>query len=387
MSAISAGTVSAFPLRWESRRKALLSLPEGANFDYDLDEVGLMKQIRLDMGQVISAQPVKIYPNDSWSETYDNQVPEISSSQVQVEYTAHADALFHLEGGLTVPVSELTGGQASSRLTPISPASQRVKLRVVEKGSRRPVAVKLHLHGASGEYLPPADHHRIPNSSWFEDYGAEYLHQRRHFCAYIPGETVVDLPVGNVYLEVSKGFEMKPLRKVMRVGPDTESLTLEIEKVLNWREKNWVTADTHVHFLSPQTALLEGSAEGVNVVNLLASQWGELITNVGDCDGKTTFGSRQAGGDGEWVGSGSVRKTASMFSDTSHCWVTEAILSRRCVPPGLRKRLWGIRSMLCLWNGPRNAEPREGWSLSLTFQIPAPKTPPIWSMATSTPWK
>ncbi len=301
ISAISAGTVSAFPLRWESLRKALLSLPEVANFDYDLDEVGLMKQIRLDMGQVISAQPVKIYPNDSWSETYDNQVPEISSSQVQVEYTAHADALFHLEGGLTVPVSELTGGQASSRLTPISPASQRVKLRVVEKGSRRPVAVKLHLHGESGEYLPPADHHRIPNSAWFEDYGAEYLHQRRHFCAYIPGETVVDLPVGNVYLEVSKGFEMKPLRKVMRVGPDTESLTLEIEKVLNWREKNWVTADTHVHFLSPQTALLEGRAEGVNVVNLLASQWGELMTNVGDFDGKTTFGSRQAGGDGEWL--------------------------------------------------------------------------------------
>ena len=301
ISAISAGSASAFPLRWESRRKAVLELPEGADFDYDLDEVGLMKQIRLDMGQVISAQPVKIYPNDSWSETYDNQVPEVSRSQVQVDYTAHADALFHLEGGLTVPVSELAANQASGRLTPISPSNQRVKIRVVEKGSRKPVAVKLHLHGESGEYLPPADHHRIPNGAWFEDYGAEYLHQRRHFCAYIPGEAVVDLPLGKVYLEVSKGFEMKPLRKVMRVRPDTESLTVEIEKVLNWREKNWVTADTHVHFLSPQTALLEGSAEGVNVVNLLASQWGELMTNVGDFDGKTTFGSRETGGDGEWL--------------------------------------------------------------------------------------
>ena len=301
ISAISAGSASAFPLRWERRRKALLKLPEGVDFDYDLDEVGLMRQIRLDMGQVISAQPVKIYPNGSWSETYDNQVPEMSHSQVQVDYTAHADALFHLEGGLTVSVSELAGEQVSGRLTPISPSNQRVKIRVVEKGSRRPVAVKLHLHGESGEYLPPADHHRIPNSAWFEDYGAEYRHQGRHFCAYIPGETVVDLPVGNVYLEVSKGFEMKPLRRVLRVGPDTENLIVEIEKVLNWREKNWVTADTHVHFLSPQTALLEGSAEGVNVVNLLASQWGELMTNVGDFDGKTTFGSREAGGDGEWL--------------------------------------------------------------------------------------
>ena len=33
-------------------------------------------------------------------------------------------------------------------------------------------------------------------------------------------------------------------------------------------------------------ALLEGRAEGVNVVNLLASQWGEMFSNVGDFDGK-----------------------------------------------------------------------------------------------------
>jgi hypothetical protein len=62
-----------------------------------------------------------------------------------------------------------------------------------------------------------------------------------------------------------------------------------------------VTADTHVHFLSPMSALLEGAGEGVNVVNLLASQWGELMTNVGDFDGRTTWGSKEAGGDGEYL--------------------------------------------------------------------------------------
>ena len=62
-----------------------------------------------------------------------------------------------------------------------------------------------------------------------------------------------------------------------------------------------MTADTHVHFLSPQVALLEGSAEGVNVVNLLASQWGEMFSNVGDFDGRTTFGARDFGGDGEFL--------------------------------------------------------------------------------------
>lgn len=36
-------------------------------------------------------------------------------------------------------------------------------------------------------------------------------------------------------------------------------------------------------------------------MNLLASQWGELMTNVGDFDGRTTLGSKEAGGDGEWL--------------------------------------------------------------------------------------
>jgi hypothetical protein len=37
------------------------------------------------------------------------------------------------------------------------------------------------------------------------------------------------------------------------------------------------------------------------VVNLLASQWGELFTNVGDFDGRTVLGAREFGGDGEFL--------------------------------------------------------------------------------------
>jgi hypothetical protein len=104
-----------------------------------------------------------------------------------------------------------------------------------------------------------------------------------------------------VYIEVAKGFEIRPVRQVIEVRTDTREITIEIEKILPWREQGWVTADTHVHFPSPMTALLEGAAEGVNVVNLLASQWGELMTNVGDFDGKNTWGTPETGGDGEYL--------------------------------------------------------------------------------------
>ena len=53
-----------------------------------------------------------------------------------------------------------------------------------------------------------------------------------------------------------------------------------------------MTADTHVHFISPQTAWLQGRAEGLNVINLLASQWGDLYTNVGDITGGVSAVSR-----------------------------------------------------------------------------------------------
>jgi len=67
---------------------------------------------------------------------------------------------------------------------------------------------------------------------------------------------------------------MKPVRKVISVKPSTKKIVIKIDRVLPWRERGWVSADTHVHFLSPSSALLEGAGEGVNIVNLLASHLG-----------------------------------------------------------------------------------------------------------------
>lgn len=308
VAAISAGDVSSLPLRWETRRKALLTLPEGEPFQPDLDEYGLLQQVQLDLGQVISARLRLVYPDDGWTESYNNLQPIRSERQVLVEYTAHPDACFHLSDGSIIPVLSVKEGvQSTDQLRPVKTAAQKVMLRVVEQESGRSVPVKLHIHGEWGEYLAPLDRHRIPNSAWFEDYSVDFVHGggwdgrgiNPHYCTYIPGETTIDLPLGRVYIEVSKGFEVRPIRKVIEVTPSTEEIIIEIERILPWRKKGWVTADTHVHFLSPMSALFEGSAEGVNIVNLLASQWGELMTNVGDFDGKTTWGSKGTGGDGE----------------------------------------------------------------------------------------
>ena len=299
VSAISASDVATTPIRWGARRKTILKLPRGQEFDPARDDFGRLKQIRIDMGQIISATRRPVYPNERWGKTYNNKVPLVSDCELLIEYTAHPQACFHLPGGKCIPVAKLEGAEKVGPLQVVPPALQRVTIRVVEKGSRKMVPVKLHVHGQAGEYLAPVDRHRIPNPFWFQDYSVDFTHQGVHHCTYIPGETTIDLPLGKAYVEISKGFEIKPIRQVVRVSKATREITFEIEKVLPWREAGWVTADTHVHFLSPHSALLEGAGEGVNVVNLLASQWGELMTNVGDFDGKTTLGVKEAGGDGE----------------------------------------------------------------------------------------
>ena len=301
VSAVAAGDASELPLRWQARHKAVFSLPEGETFAPNLDEDGLLAQIRLDLGQVISANLRPVYPNVRWADSYNNQIPRRSGREVIIEYSAHPDACFHLANGQQVPVAQVVSGQGSEVLQPVPAAVQRVRLVVVERGSTRPVAVKLHVHGIQGEYLAPVDRHRIINPDWFEDYSVDFTHLNDHPCTYIPGETVINLPLGEVFVEVSKGFEIRPVRKVVEIRPDTEEVIIEVEKILPWREQGWVSADTHVHFLSPISALLEGAGEGVNIINLLASQWGELMTNVGDFDGKNTWGSPEAGGDGEYL--------------------------------------------------------------------------------------
>ena len=315
VSAISAGEASSLPLRWGTRHKACMTLPQGETFLANLDQNGLLQQIQLDMGQVISATIRPIYPTDTWGQTQVNQIPGLSQNEVLLEYTAHPDADFHLADGRVIAISQVETGLAASSLRLVPPATQRVSLEVVVRGSAKRVPVKLHIHGQWAEYLTPTDRHRILNPAWFEDFGTDFLNLERpaadiqpfaqpmrgHPSTYIPGKTIVDLPLGNVYIEISKGFEIRPVHKIIEVTRATQEIVIELEKVLPWRDRGWVSADTHVHFLSPMTALLEGSAEGVNVINLLASQWGELITNVGDFDGQTTWGSRQAGGDGEYL--------------------------------------------------------------------------------------
>lgn len=297
--AITTTELAEHPLRPGVRRKARLRLPE----DVQPNKIGEVEGLQIDLGTVISARAALDYDEVQWLGDAPLVQPHASTTEVIVEYVAHPRAKLYVPTGdeeyHSYDLTDLDALSATN-LIEVAPAHRPVTVHVVEERSGQPVAVRIHFHGAHGEYLPPRGNHRRVNPHWFEDNYGEFVNGENQY-AYINGECMIDLPLGEVYVEITKGYEIKPIRMKVEITPDTTELTFELERVLHWREEGWVTADTHVHFLSPTTALLEGEAEGVNVVNLLASQWGEMFSNVSDFDGKTTLGAKEFGGDGEFL--------------------------------------------------------------------------------------
>ena len=178
-------------------------------------------------------------------------------------------------------VGKRSGG---TRVEWLTPRRRWATLTVTDAATGQPTACRVQVRTSDGRYWPPYGHRREVNDHWFEDYGADLRLGDTQF-AYVDGTFDIELPIGEVLIEAVKGFEYQPLRTIARVEEGTAKVSVQLERVMDWRERGWISADTHVHFLSPQTAWLEARAEGVNVVNILASQWGDLFTSFGDYTG------------------------------------------------------------------------------------------------------
>ena len=93
-------------------------------------------------------------------------------------------------------------------------------VRVVQKGTNNQVPVRIHFHGANGEYLPPRGRHRKVNPHWFEDNYGEFVNGRNQY-SYIDGHCEVDMPLGEIYVEITKGYETAPIRKQVTIASRT----------------------------------------------------------------------------------------------------------------------------------------------------------------------
>lgn len=271
------------PLRHERRRLFRITLPDPA--------AGHGRwRVETDLGYVVRTIPAVDFRPGEWLAAEAAALAGERSGPKPDPRLLYAEIACSNEATITLTDSQtgaryrydVAGRELSSlRVEILEPAKVWIHGRILDDATGRPVPARLAFRSLEGRYIPPHGHRTEVNSAWFEDFGADTVLGQASF-AYVDGTFQIELPVGDVLVELSKGFEYQPVRRRLTVESGQRNLDLRLRRSSDWRVNGWVTADTHVHFLSPSTALLESQAEGVNLVNLLAAQWGDLFTNVGD---------------------------------------------------------------------------------------------------------
>jgi hypothetical protein len=146
-----------------------------------------------------------------------------------------------------------------------------VHVRVNDARSQKPTAVRLRITDGQGTYFAPLGRLTEFATARGVDVGGQVQLGYERF-AYIDGICEVRLPAGTLHVEVHKGPEYVPLRREVVLGPGQIALRLAIERWTDWRARGWYAGDSRAHDMTPHAALLEGQAEDLAVVNLLARQ-------------------------------------------------------------------------------------------------------------------
>jgi hypothetical protein len=166
---------------------------------------------------------------------------------------------------------------------PPSVRRHAVPLHIRDADTGAPMTSRIHVvDAATSRYYPPPGHRRHVPTAWREDVGGDVVVDGRTF-AYVPGDLTLDLPAGSYEIEVASGLEYESVRvafEVAATGASVPALTIELRRWAHMARRGWYSGDTHVHFLDPQSGRLELEGEDLNVLNILATRWRELWTNV-----------------------------------------------------------------------------------------------------------
>ncbi len=285
----------AHPLRRLPLRRVSISLPR-ATADWKKDW-----KIAVDLGVVGRVYPSPEFDAPTWlDDPYKGLgapretpretrrlVAEIDAAESAALTLSGAAGEFHYDLAPRGAVEVLEAGSAWRHVT------------VVDAATGKPTPARVAFLSGSGRYIAPYGHAEDINVAWMQNTTADVKIGGASY-AMIDGSCQVNLPPGDVYVEVSKGFEYAPVRRKLAIAPGQRDLRIPIERTFDTRRDGWHTADTHVHIGSPQLLVLEGAAEGVDLVNLLAAEWGRHYTNLVDKAGRYEGSTAETT---VWVGS------------------------------------------------------------------------------------
>jgi hypothetical protein len=172
-------------------------------------------------------------------------------------------------------------------LLPEHADTRTVAFSLTDSASGSPAHARVRITDAAGEYWPPDGHQKRIRTGWRQDVGGD-VHVDGRTWAYVGPQFNARLPEGDYRIEVRKGTEYLPAAADFRVGPADapEPVQIAVERWIDMAARGWHAGDTHTHFLDEGSALAELRAEDLSVIYVLATKWGELITDVNRFTGR-----------------------------------------------------------------------------------------------------
>lgn len=163
---------------------------------------------------------------------------------------------------------------------PLQQVLHEVKVSLRDEDTGSPIYARVSVTDAEGDYWPPQGHRKIIAQGWREDIGGDVIVAGRTF-AYVNPDFVLPLPAGSYEMEVVRGPEYTPRSVRFDVGKKkVPQITVQLSRWIHMARRGWYSGDSHTHFLDPFAATLEARGEDLNVINVLGSSGGNLITGL-----------------------------------------------------------------------------------------------------------
>ena len=232
--------------------------PDGTKIAYSSIRTG---ENQLFVASSEAGNPFRITFNDG-----DSYTPVWSPDGKSLAYISNADNQFTL---WTIPA--FGGNPSEVKLTSLNYLNPvgRLQVAVRDTGTGNNTPARVYLRASDGKgYTPFGEFHRmvtVTNDHYFHTTGSFQL----------------ELPIGEVTVEVMKGFEYRPqTQKVTILADQTSILEFDLNRFINLPERGWFSGDNHIHmnygglFLAtPKTLMLEADAEDLHVINDLVANY------------------------------------------------------------------------------------------------------------------
>src|ERR1700730_18576335 len=128
---------------------------------------------------------------------------------------------------------------------------QTVHIRVNDAATGQPTPVRVRFTDAAGNYYAPFGRLAEFATGVNEDVGGNLQFGKTKY-AIIDGPCEIARPPGLITIDISKGFEYRPIHQEIQVKEGQLALRFALERWLNLRNEGWYSGDGRAPFLTPQ---------------------------------------------------------------------------------------------------------------------------------------